>query len=214
MFVFFGVRTTRKILSEGEFHCPQCDDRRPYRERRDKEWGHLYYIPIIPMDEFPPYIECRTCKARFDPMVLAIDPESEKRFAETFEKACLHSCVSIALMGNQDSETVRDLIYQLMKTLRSTHAPMSREMVDDAFRSEAGEGTDISALMQALSRELNEAGRETVLINLVEVVLADGHQPTQDQTESIRRCGEWIGISPRLLRGIIAEMEERAAAPA
>jgi hypothetical protein len=214
MFIFFGTRVTRKILSEGEFHCPSCQDRRPYRERRDKEWGHLYFIPLIPMQEYQPYIECRTCKARFEPEVLRFDPEVEQRFMAGFEQACLKSMVSLALMGEQgDSDAARTLIVELMKTARSGEQALDRTAIDAAFEDEERQPSDISGLIKGLKDELSDSGRETVLLNLVEVALAGDHTPNEDQIESIRRCGEWIGLSPMHVKGIVAELRERSPTP-
>ncbi len=210
MFLFFGTRVTRKTLSEGEFHCPNCNRTTAYRERRDKEWGHLYFIPLIPMGEFAPYVQCRECKTKFEPDVLAFDPAAEQRFAQGLEQACLRSAVSLALMGTETGDVARELIVQLLKTTSSGTEPLDRSAVDKAFEEEQANPSNVPGMIKALRLELNEAGRETVMMNLVEIALVNGHRPTQDQIESIRRCGEWIGLSPMHVKGIIAELNERA----
>lgn len=211
MFIFFGTRVTRKILSEGEFHCPQCQNRQPYRERRDKEWGHLYFIPLIPMQEYQPYIECRTCKVRFEPDVLRFDPEVEQRFMQGFEEACLKSMISLAIMGGQsDSDAARTLIVELMKTARAGDQALDRSAIDAAFEEEERQPSDISGMIKGLKDELSDSGRETVLLNLVEIALAGDHTPNEDQIESIRLCGEWIGLSPLHVKGLVAELKERS----
>lgn len=210
MFLFFGTRVTRKTLSEGEFHCPNCNRMTAYRERRDKEWGHLYFIPLIPMAELAPYVQCRECKTKFEPSVLAFDPTAEQRFAEGLEQTCLRSCVSLALMGSETGNTARELIVQLLKSTASGTEPLDRAAVDQAFEEEAANPSDVPGMIKALRLELNETGRETVMMNLVEVALVNGHAPNEDQIESIRRSGEWIGLSPMHVKGIIAELEERS----
>ena len=68
--IIFGTTSTRKLLGSGQFRCPQCDAQTRYEKRRAKRWGHLYWIPILPMDEFPPYVECMKCKGTFIDRVL------------------------------------------------------------------------------------------------------------------------------------------------
>jgi len=50
--IIWGTYVTKKIVSTGQFYCPRCANHRSYKLRRPKKWGHLYWIPIIPMEEF------------------------------------------------------------------------------------------------------------------------------------------------------------------
>ena len=65
-------------------------------------------------------------------------------------------------------------------------------------------------MIKGLKDELSDSGRETVLLNLVEIALAGDHTPNEDQIESIRLCGEWIGLSPLHVKGLVAELKERS----
>ncbi|EYD77745.1 hypothetical protein Rumeso_00661 [Rubellimicrobium mesophilum DSM 19309] len=50
--IVWGSYVRKKVVGTGEFHCPGCGQQRDYKLQRPKKWGHLYWIPLIPMQEF------------------------------------------------------------------------------------------------------------------------------------------------------------------
>ncbi|WP_291843296.1 zinc-ribbon domain-containing protein [Maricaulis sp.] len=206
--IIFGTTTTRKTLSEGEFMCPQCQSVTAYRERRAKNWGHLYWIPIIPMDEHPPYVECRACKGTFVPEVLQFDHKAEERFLAAFDNACMASCARIAIEGSPATSTQRQAIVELMKS--SPRGGVTLDQVDAAIMDAKVRKQTIAEIVKPASGDLNDRGRELMVMNLVEVALAKG-KPSASELAMIRECGEAVGMSSAHVRGIVAETEERGA---
>jgi hypothetical protein len=74
--IIFGTYTIRHVLGEGTFCCPNCRRNAAYRMRRPKLWGHLYFVPLIPVKTYDEYVECRACATAYQPAVLQLFPES------------------------------------------------------------------------------------------------------------------------------------------
>ena len=208
--IIFGTTSTKKTLSEGEFHCPQCQTKTAYRERRAKQWGHLYWIPIIPMEEYPPFIECRECKGAFVPEILQYDPTADQRFLEDFEQACLLTAAKMACLDGTPGQGVRQMIVELMKSTKSGETPLGAAAVDAAIADMESRDVTMAELVKPVADGLNDRGRELVMMNLAEVALARG-KPGPEATVQLKACGEALGLSPAHVRGIIAEFEDRAA---
>lgn len=207
--IIFGTTSTRKTLSEGEFHCPQCNTRTSYRERRAKSWGHLYWIPLIPLEEYPPYVECDACNGTFVPEVLTMDPAGDQGFAEDFERACLLSCARMALAGAGPGDARRRTIVELMKSVKTGELGASADSIDQAITDLREDPQDMNEILAPVAAGLNDNGRELIMMNLVEIALAGG-QPGEAERQCLADCGEALGMSSAHRRGIVAEMDDRA----
>lgn len=53
----FRTKTAKKLLYSSDFNCPQRQQTKTYEKPRAKNWFRLYFIPLIPLKEYPPYVE-------------------------------------------------------------------------------------------------------------------------------------------------------------
>jgi hypothetical protein len=70
LFIVFGSRVKHKELGEGEFFCPRCQATRHYKHKKAQRYFALYFVPLVPMGQLGEYVECQTCGAAFEPVVL------------------------------------------------------------------------------------------------------------------------------------------------
>ena len=109
--IIWGTYVTKKVISIGQFYCPGCNNHRNYKLRRPKKWGHLYWIPLIPMDEFERYVECEACNGAYREVVLQHDPIRAQRELEQNLSGMLCQLMSL-VAGEKNGVSVRlsDLI--------------------------------------------------------------------------------------------------------
>jgi len=77
--IVWGTSITNKVIATGEFYCPGCMQHRTYRLRRPKKWGCIYWIPIFPLQEFEPYVECASCNGTYPETALRHDAASAQQ---------------------------------------------------------------------------------------------------------------------------------------
>ncbi len=64
VFYIFG------LIGTGQFHCPHCGGDREYEHRTARRFFTLFFMPVIPLDKVGEVVRCKTCRTRFDPIVL------------------------------------------------------------------------------------------------------------------------------------------------
>ncbi len=48
--IIFGTRGITYSKGNGEFFCPTCADKKPYKHKRVRRFFDLYFVPIVPLD--------------------------------------------------------------------------------------------------------------------------------------------------------------------
>src|SRR5262245_25179477 len=81
--IIFGSYVREKVIKTGDFYCPNCQDYRIYKLVEPRKWGHLYWLPLIPMEEFDIYAKCNSCTRQYRPAVLEYDPIRARQEATT-----------------------------------------------------------------------------------------------------------------------------------
>jgi hypothetical protein len=70
MLLIFGARLYTFTHRRGMFMCPHCHDVTSFRERTARRFGHLFFIPLIPLGSGIRFAECERCASRFRAEVL------------------------------------------------------------------------------------------------------------------------------------------------
>ena len=128
--IIFGTKSTRKTLDTGTFGCPQCQQTRNFDKRRAKQWFHLYFIPLIPLKEYPPYVECKSCNATFVEGVLDANADSGEIRAE-FETATMKILTRMAWADGIIEPEEKDAIFDVVNRICARE--FSRNDVDEAI---------------------------------------------------------------------------------
>lgn len=71
--LIFGTKVTKPVVASGEFLCPECNSVQSYQVVAPKKWGHLYFIPVLPLRDFGRHVECKRCGTAYHEEILGID---------------------------------------------------------------------------------------------------------------------------------------------
>lgn len=206
--IIFGTKSTRKTLDSGTFDCPQCRVSRNFDKRRAKQWFHLYFIPLIPLKEFPPYVECKTCNATFVEGVLNQNADSPSIRAE-FETATLKILARMAwadgVIEPEETEAIFDIVNRICAR------EFSRHDVDEAIRDAKDSPEDALAVAVQVGNMLNDSGKEMIVQSVYLIAASDGDFAKEEQ-EMILEIGAGLGLRPAYIKGILSEMQTSSSA--
>lgn len=74
--IIWGSKGCEKVVDQGQFHCPRCDEPRSYTHKRVSNYFTLYFIPLFPTSTLGEYVECYSCGETYKPEVLSYRPPS------------------------------------------------------------------------------------------------------------------------------------------
>lgn len=132
--IIIGTRgITSSTGDSGRFHCPNCGDNVPYRERQVREWLTLYFIPVLPLGISGKYVECERCTQAYDPAIVSYDPQAER---EAFGRALVELLARLALVDGTFTVEERTVIVDFYRrtTDRSLDAGELTETVERVRR--------------------------------------------------------------------------------
>ncbi len=76
--IIFGTNVRNKELGTGEFNCPKCRARTPYKHMSARRYFTLYFIPIFPVGgPLGEFVQCTRCGTSFEMAVLNYQPPSD-----------------------------------------------------------------------------------------------------------------------------------------
>lgn len=205
----FGTKSTRKLLDQGSFACPQCQSVSPFEMRRARSWFHIYLIPIIPLKTHPSYVECKGCKATFVEGVLNADTgeESEGLRAE-FETASL---MILARMAWADGKIEPREIQTISDTVNTLCVrEFSREEIESEIDKAEDSLDDALAVATRVGNLLNDEGKELILEAVFRVAAADGDF-TKKENDMLLEIGEGLGLRSAYVHGLLQGFLENAA---
>ena len=199
--IIFGTKTTRKLLDSGNFNCPQCQQTTNFGKRRAKNWFHLYFIPLIPLKEYPPYVECRQCKNTYIDRVL--DDAPGRDIAAEFERAAGLIMAKMVLadgeIDDNEIETMRDIYGRI------TGATVEREVIVKLIESAQAESASAEQIASDFGTRLNPDGQELVMKAVLLIALSDGDF-AQEEQDLANGIGKALGMSNAHMKGIFAEI--------
>ena len=70
MIIILGTKVRVIERSSGEFYCPNCSTRRPYKLKRYAKYFTLFFIPLFQIKNLGEQVECQKCLVSFKPRVL------------------------------------------------------------------------------------------------------------------------------------------------
>lgn len=200
--LIWGTYVTKKTVQCGNFHCPNCERQRGYRMRRPRKWGHLYWIPIIPMQEFEPYIECDSCTKEFLVSVLQFDPiKQEMDFLVLLTGAMCQAAYYVAA-AQQKAPSVQAIVRTISQVsgIEPSQDAISRILATRDVQC----GTH---LIEVLATHLTSDGREELFR-----MLAPSSACDTATNSAYCKVGRALGLSSAHMNGILIENGFRTAA--
>ncbi|MCC6524243.1 MAG: hypothetical protein IT373_16410 [Polyangiaceae bacterium] len=68
--IIFGSKAVTSCVTTGEFDCPYCHGRQPFKHMRVRKFFTLYWIPLIPLGVLTEYLQCQSCFGKYKPSLL------------------------------------------------------------------------------------------------------------------------------------------------
>jgi len=106
MIIILGTKVRVMERSSGEFYCPKCNSRRPYKLKRYAKYFTLFFIPLFKIKTLGEQVECQKCFMSFKTKVLEGSPKKittpanfKKRLAQIQLSPELHFKVSYSLIA-------------------------------------------------------------------------------------------------------------------
>jgi tellurite resistance protein len=205
--IIFGTKSTRKLLDQGTFGCPQCQNESNFEKRRARSWFHLYFIPLIPMKTYPPYVECKACNATFVEGVLNNASASSDNIRAEFETASLAIMARMAWADGEIEPEEIDSIFNVVNSICARE--FSREEVEAEIASAKDSLDDALAVSHRVGNMLNDEGKELIMSALFHVANSDGDF-AKEEREMLLEIGAGLGLRPAHVKGLVAELVEKA----
>jgi len=196
--IIFGWKVVKKKLGTGVFFCPREGGDRNYTHRSARRWFHLFFIPIIPLNQLGDYVECSSCRNTYYPNVLKGKTAAQIQDVSTI--AIRHVVVSMLLADGQIDPREREAGVTVVGRFAS-HPYSMADLENDLANVQVSNLTDS---LEELGAILNEHGKENVLTAAVYLAGADGHA---DRTEIdvARQIGKAMTMSGAHIEGTIQQ---------
>ncbi|KCZ52951.1 TerB family tellurite resistance protein [Hyphomonas pacifica] len=209
--IIFGTKATRKLLDRGSFDCPQCNNTTNFEKRRARTWFHLYFIPVIPMQTYPPYVECGACKGTFVEGVLnASTGATSDAIRAEFETAALAILVRMAWAdGKIEAEEV-DAIEDVVN--RMCAKDFTRSEIEAEIVAAKDSLDDALSVATRVGNMLNDEGKELIVNAVFQIAAADGDFAREEE-DTLLEIGAGLGLRPAHVRGLVRDLLEQAQRP-
>jgi uncharacterized tellurite resistance protein B-like protein len=200
--IIFGTRGITSTISEGDFHCPQCNNSQNYRHREVQKYFTLYFIPIIPLGSAGEYVECRNCKGTFVPRILEQGAQNAE-FMALYEEAMRHSMIKMMLADGVIDDNEKRLVIEIIN--RFGNNDIDEAQFDRLVRNIQTDTKDVTHYLKEIAGSLNEHGKETIIKCALHIAFADG-EFDESEKQMIIQMGEALEMSTSHLKGIFTEI--------
>lgn len=205
--VFVGFRFHFRTTGSGMLHCQRCGGDRRYRQCAGRQWMHLLFIPVLPLDRIAEHVQCVTCGTRYRSEVLAM-PTTAQMLAAL--PAGTRGAVGAMLRaGDEDSAAARACAIEMVHN--AGLQDYGEVALGEDLRGGESTATGLTSAVRALAIQLTAPAHEWFLADVVRVGLADG-QLSDAERCAAREIAALLGMSAAQARDVISMTEEGAAA--
>lgn len=196
--IIFGFKVLKKKIGEGIFYCPREGGDRNYVHRQARRWFHIFFIPIIPLNELGDYVECTSCKNTYYKDVLQGKTASQIEDVSTI--AIRHVIVAMLLADGVVDPREREAALTVVS--RFAQKPYGVADLDDDLANL--KPANLTDNLEELGAILNEHGKENVLTASVYLAGSDG-DIDRSELEVAREIGKAMTMSSAHIEGTIQQ---------
>jgi len=202
--IIFGTRGIKFTIKSGNFHCPQCNQSRPYKHIKVRRFFTLYFIPLIPLGKAGEYVECRSCKYTFMPRVINNNSKNDELIS-AYEKAIRHATILILLTHGVICEAEKNKVLKVINKFSKNDLSMPElETYIDVVKKEK---EDVTTYLKKISPSLNAYGKEGVIKCALSVVTSD-RGIGRLELNLVFQMGKSMKMTSSHLKGIFSELYE------
>jgi hypothetical protein len=193
VFYIFG------LIGTGQFHCPNCGGDREYEHRTARRFFTLFFVPVIPLDKVGEVVRCRTCRVRFDPIVLSRPTSAQLASALP---AGMRAAAAVVLRAGGTSDAATRAAVDAVRRAGSPEYDIQQLHVDLGQPAEAAAGP-----LRTLAEHVTPDACERYLADAVRIGLADGPL-TPAERDGVRWIASGLGMTPAHAQGVISTVEQ------
>jgi len=193
VFYFMG------LIGTGQFHCPNCGGDREYEHRTARRFFTLFFVPVIPLDKVGEVVRCRTCRTKYDPIVLTRPTSAQ--LASSLPMG-MRAAAAVVLRAGGNSEAASRAAVEAVRRAGAADYDLEHVQADQGWPLEA-----VAGQLQSLAAQFSPQACERYLADAVLIGLADGPL-TADERESLRWIAGNLGLTPAHATGVIATVEQ------
>ncbi len=202
------IGTTELTLGSrrGEFYCPSCRSRRPFRHKVRRAFLTLYFIPLIPLGKTAEFVLCDGCQEAFEPWAVDRSAAEVEQMLQSVARE--HIFRVMILTAIADDNVSREEIEAIGNYMQRLGAPPITEAQIHAEIEQAKEVV-VSAAQYAghVADQLNDQEREQMVAGAFLVASASG-ELSPGQLDDLRLLPLALGISEDEFRRIVAVAAE------
>ena len=193
--LIFGIRVLFQVLATGTFQCPTCRSTCTYEKRQGRRWGHLFWIPLLPLgDVGDPFVRCTRCRTDYVPQVL--DLPTEAQLEDWLNQGARAFLSSLARASADRLAAESAALHLLQQTVDATYNAQALEHDIARFT------VDQAAMhLRRLNEVLTDSGKEALLTRGLLVAHAGG-TVTSQQSQMIVQIAIALGMSQATVRGL------------
>ncbi|MBI3833473.1 MAG: TerB family tellurite resistance protein [Planctomycetes bacterium] len=159
---------------------------------------------MIPMDLLAEYVECQSCRRKYNKDVLSFDPESQRKkieaeFYRTVKRVMLEMMVADLQIHAAEVESIRQTFAQL------TTIELSSEEIRAEAEHVRNESSSLEEILSELAPCLNERAKEIMIRAALIVAMADRAIEEREQA-LLGRIGQALGMSSAHIRGVLSAL--------
>jgi predicted RNA-binding Zn-ribbon protein involved in translation (DUF1610 family) len=193
VFYFFG------LIGTGQFHCPNCGGDREYEHRTARRFFTLFFVPVIPLDKVGEVVRCKTCRVRFDPVVL--QRPTSAQLASALPAGMRAAAVVVLRAGGISGAASRAAV-DAVRRAGSPDYDIERLHVDLSQPTEAA-----AEPLRTMAAHLTPDACERYLAEAVRIGLSDGPL-TPAERDSLRWIASNLGMTPAHAHGVSSTVEQ------
>jgi tellurite resistance protein len=202
--IIFGTKGVTKRLDAGTFTCPECGSPQNYEHKKVERYGHIYWIPLLPMGEAADYVECQGCKGTFRSQVLSPEyQQPDVLIRAEYENAIRRVMVLMMLADGSIADEEVQTIKKIHEAL--TENQLTAGDIRDEVAVARREEESIVAYLQRIEPYVNNQGKELILKAAIHVAMADGDFD-EEEVKLLLTITACLGLTAAHLKGVMAEM--------
>jgi len=171
--IIWGSKLKTITESNGNFHCPECNDYKNYEFKKVKKYFTFLFILQFEADYLSEYVECEECHSTFKEDVLKYDPKaSNLKMRGLYFSAARDIMISIAMADGKIGDNEFEKIINSFEKI--TQIKLEKADLLEAIRNLKKREHTLSEITKAVAPYLNDQGKETVLRAAITISKADG----------------------------------------
>lgn len=109
--IILGTTVLNFKKDDGEFNCPTCREQREYKQKIARQFFTVYFIPIIPLNVVGEFVQCATCRQKFDVQILEYDPEATRlELLDSFARLMTLLMLNTGRVGENHRDQLREAL--------------------------------------------------------------------------------------------------------